>query len=251
MIRDFARMTWPEVEAALALRLPALLPIGAIEQHGAHLPLTTDHDLACGVAREVAVRTGAFLLPGLAYGDAATAQSFPGTLSIRPDTLRALVVDIGLDLKRQGIPALITVNAHFGNRDPVAQAARLLGEAGMPVLMLDHPGLEELAEALCESTPAGPGFFHADEVETSMMLALRPDAVQMDKAAPEYPEFPPTFGMEPMQLREISKSGVFGDPRPSTSETGQAFLTGIADRALPLITAFMARHGLPEGPWPR
>lgn len=248
MIRDFARMSWPEVEALLPQRLPALLPVGAVEQHGAHLPLTSDHDLACGVAQAIAARTGAFLLPGLAYGDAATAQSFPGTLSIRPETLRALIIDLGTDLKRQGIPALITVNAHFGNRDPIAQAARALADIEMPVLMLDHPGLEALAADLCDSPPAGPGFYHADEVETSMMLALRPEAVQMNKAAAEYPTFPPTFGIKPMQLREISASGVFGDPHPATADKGQLFLNGIADRALPLISAFMARHGLTGGP---
>lgn len=251
MSRDLARLSWPEVEAALPLRLPAILPVGACEQHGAHLPLTVDTDLAQGVAAALAGRTGAFLLPPIAYGDAWSADSFPGTVSISPDTLERLAVDIGRAMIRTGIPALVTLNGHWGNRDPLARAARALGADGLPVLLLDYPDLEALAARLCASEPAGPGFFHADEVETAMMLALRPDAVRMERAEPGYPAFPPTFGLEPMKLRDIAPSGVFGDPRPATPETGHALIDGIVAAALPLLDAFLARHGLPGRPWPR
>lgn len=253
MIRDLAIMSWEDVAKALPLRLPALLPIGACEQHGAHLPLTVDTDIARGVARRIANATGAFVLPALAYGDAWSARSFPGTVSIRPDTLRALVTDIGTDLHRQGHAALITVNGHFGNRGPIALAARDLAEIGLPVLMLDHPGIEALAADICDSPPAAPAFYHADEVETSMMLALRTDAVRLEQAQPEYPIFPDGYGTEPTQLRDISASGVFGDPRPATADKGTAFLNGITRTALPLIAAFLARHDLPpieaDPPW--
>lgn len=248
MIRDFRTMSWPDVEEALKLKLPAILPLGAVEQHGAHLPLTVDADLADGVARALAERTGAFLLPACTYGETWSSEAFPGTLSISPETLRAMIQDIGRGLIRMGVPALITLNGHFGNSGPIGLAARTLQGEGLPVLHLDYPGLEALAGEICTSKPAGPGFYHADEVETSMMLALRPDAVDMSRAAPEYPDFPQTFGHEPFQLREISESGVFGDPRVSTAEKGRMLIDGIADRAVPLIDAFLARHGLtPEG----
>jgi creatinine amidohydrolase len=242
---DLAHATWPEVEAALPRRPLAILPIGAVEQHGPHLPLTVDTDLAIGVARALAQATNAILLPALPYGETWSAESFPGTISASPETLRALITDIGRGLIRMGLPALVTLNGHFGNRDPIALAARTLLAEGLPSLNLDYPGLEPLAARICDSTPAGPGFFHADEVETSMLLALRPDAVQMDKAAPEYPDFPATFGHHPIQLHEISSSGTFGDPRPATAAKGQALIDGIVANCLPLITAFRARHGLP------
>ncbi len=242
---DLAQATWPEVEAALSRRPIAILPIGAVEQHGPHLPLTVDTDLATGVARALAQATNAILLPALPYGETWSAESFPGTLSASPETLRALITDIGRGLIRMGVPALVTLNGHYGNRDPIALAARTLLSEGFPSLTLDYPGLEPLAARICDSHPAGPGFFHADEVETSMLLALRPDAVQMDKAVPEYPDFPPTFGHEPLQLREISGSGTFGDPRPATAAKGQALIDGIGANCLPLIAAFRARHGLP------
>ncbi|SNS31542.1 creatinine amidohydrolase [Tropicimonas sediminicola] len=244
MIRDFAALSWPDVAGDLSRNIPAILPVGAIEQHGAHLPLTVDRDLAEGVARAIAERTGAFLLPACGYGETWSSEAFPGTLSISPETLRAMIQDIGRGLIGMGIPALITLNGHFGNSGPIALAARTLLSEGLPVLHLDYPGLEPLAGKICTSKPAGPGFYHADEVETSMMLALRPEAVQMDRATPEYPDFPPTFGQEPFQLREISESGVFGDPRAATAEKGRMLIHGIADAAVPLIDAFLTRHGL-------
>ncbi len=242
---DFSTATWPDVDAIARGGL-AILPVGACEQHGPHLPLTTDADLALGVARAIAARTGAMVLPVLPYGDAWNNEAFPGTLSISPATLRAVIEDIGGWLIRMGLRAMVTLNGHFGNREPIALAARTLAARGLPVLHLDYPGQEALAATHCDSPPAGPGFFHADEVETAMMLALRPEAVRMGLAEAEYPVFPPTFGAEPMQLREFAASGVFGDPRPATAAKGRALIDGIAANALPLIAAFLARPERPD-----
>ncbi len=95
-----------------------------------------------------------------------------------------------------------------------------------------------------DSTPAGPGFYHADEVETSMMLALAPETVRMERAAPEYPEFPELFGSEPMQLSAFNKSGVFGDPRPATAEKGEQLIEGIAAESLRLIGIWQEKHAI-------
>ncbi|WP_417248297.1 creatininase family protein [Celeribacter sp.] len=244
MIRDFRQMSWPDVEEALKLNLPAILPLGAVEQHGAHLPLTVDADLAEGVARALAERTGALLLPVCTYGETWSSEAFAGTLSISPETLRAMIVDIGRGLIRMGVPALITLNGHFGNSGPIGLAARTLQAEGLPVLHLDYPDLEKIAGRICTSKPAGPSFFHADEVETSMMMALRPEAVDLTRAQAEYPAFPQTFGYEQFQLRDISKTGVFGDPRVSTAEKGEQLIEEIVDAAIPLVDAFLSRHEL-------
>ena len=241
---DMSKVSWPDVAEAVATGVWAVLPVGAVEQHGAHLPLTTDADLAAGVARGVADGLGALLLPAIAYGDAWNNSGFPGTLSLSPDTLRAVVLDLGRELKRIGVPVLVTVNGHFGNREPIALAARQLDAEGLKVLHLDYPRLEALAAEICDSDPAGPGFFHADEVETAMMLALRPDSVRMDKAEPEYPEFPESFGMEPMQLNAFNRSGVFGDPRPASADKGRALIDGIVAESLHIAGIFRAHHGL-------
>lgn len=145
-------------------------------------------------------------------------------------------------MRRMGTAGLVIINGHFGNREPIALAARTLLGMGLPIIHLDYPGMEQLAGEICDSEPAGPGFYHADEVETAIMLALRPEAVEMARAAPEYPKFPPTFGIEPLQLRDFAASGVFGDPRPATAEKGEALLAGIVAESLRLIELWRGRH---------
>lgn len=244
MTGDMADTAWPDIAVLVDQGALAVLAIGACEQHGAHLPLTTDTDMALGMARRIAGEFGALVLPPIAYGDAWNNEAFPGTLSLSPTTLRAVIEDVGHGLRRMNVRGLVIVNGHFGNREPIALAARTLVAAGLPVMHLDYPGMEKLAGEICDSEPAGPGFYHADEVETAMMLAIRPEAVDLARAAPEYPQFPPTFGLEPLQLRSFNASGVFGDPRPATAEKGEALMAGIAAESLRLITLWRARHAI-------
>lgn len=241
---DLALLPWVDVAAAVKKGVLAVLPVGACEQHGHHLPLSTDTDLAFAVALRTADALQALVLPAVAYGDAWTNEAFAGTLSLSPDTVRALISDIGAGLHRMGVRGLIVINGHFGNRGPIELAARALVQAGLPVLHLDYPGLEALAAEICDSPPAGPGFYHADEVETAMMLSLRPEAVNLSRAVPEYPTFPPTFGMEPMQLRSFNATGVFGDPRPATAAKGAALLAGIVAENLRRIAAWRTCHAI-------
>jgi len=242
---DTASASWPEVKAAVEHGVVAVLAVGAIEQHGAHLPLATDTVLASGVARRVAQGLGGLLLPPIAYGDAWNNEGFAGTLSISPQTLRATIEDIGRGLARIGVKGLVVINGHFGNREPIALAARrLVTELHLPVLHLDYPKLEAFAAEICETEPAGPGFYHADEVETSMMLVLAPGAVRMDRAAPEYPVFPETFGAEPMQLSTFNHTGVFGDPRSATAAKGEALIGKIVAESLRLVGVWRGHHGI-------
>ncbi len=238
---DLATATSPEVRAAIAQGAIAVLAIGAQEQHGSHLPLSTDTILSNGVARRIAHSIDGLLLPAIAYGDAWNNEGFAGTLSLHPDTLRAMLLDIGRGLLRAGVRALVIVNGHFGNREPIALAARFLKqESGFPVLHLDYPRLEQIATEVCESEPAAPTFYHADEVETSMMLALAPELVRMDKAAREYPVVPELFGLTPMRLDHFCSTGVFGDPTRATAEKGEAIVDRIAAESVRLIGVFLA-----------
>lgn len=241
---DLATASWRDAGEAITRGAWAVLPVGAVEQHGYHLPLTVDTDLATGVARGVADALNALLLPPIAYGDAWNNSGFLGTISLQPDTLRAMLTDIGRELRRMGVPVLVMLNGHFGNKEPILLAGRTLAAEGLRVIHLDYPGLEALAADICDSEPAGPGFFHADEVETSMMLALRPDSVHLEKAVAEYPTFPATFGIEPMQLSEFNQSGVFGDPCPSTADKGRRLIDGIVANCLKDIAAYRSRHAV-------
>jgi creatinine amidohydrolase len=237
--------TWVEVEARLARgNAVAILPIGAHEQHGAHLPLATDTIMASGLAEHLAEQLDAMLLPAIPYGETWTTAGWAGTISLSFNTLLAIMIDIGTALAAQKLAALIVVNGHFGNQAPLEQASRVLAaEHGLPTLILNYPGIEEAAATFCESKPAAPGFFHADEVETSIVLKLKPDVVQMEHAEAEYPQFPATFGAAPMRLDTFCKSGVFGDPRPATAEKGALLLDALTDAALELTRAFLNQRG--------
>lgn len=241
---DGERISWPEARAHLAAGAPIILPWGAYEQHGPHLPLATDTVMAAELARRLAARFGAWLLPALGYGETANNAGFPGTLSLSFDTVRAILLDLCAALGRHGARRLIVVNGDFGNQAPLKLAAREARQLyEISVLIIDYPGLEQAAAEILETRPAAPGFYHADEFETSVMLATAPGSVRMDRAEPEYPHFPPTYPALFAELDTISASGVFGDPRPASAEKGRALLDALTLRAAALITEFLTETG--------
>src|SRR5262245_2498436 len=144
-IRELAELTWEDVRDLGRSRTVAVLPVGAIEAHGPHLPLGTDGVIAMAMARaaagKLAVRgLGAVLLPVLSYTPAPFGAAFAGTLSISPDTASALVADIASEITRHGFAALAIANAHL---DPthlraLAEAQRLAAARGSrPVVCPD------------------------------------------------------------------------------------------------------------------
>ena len=238
---DTRTATWPEVKEAIKRGCVAVLAFGAQEEHGPHCPLATDTIMAAGLAARLAEHIDALLLPPIPYGEAWNNSRFPGTITISFFTVKALIMEIALSLKKTGVKALIIVNGHYGNRAPIELACRELKDNHhFSTLQLDYPGLERLASGICESKPAGMGFYHADELETSIVLALEPKTVRMDRAVSEYPNFPPTFGSEPIYLDDFNKSGVFGDPRSASIEKGERLLSGLAAEALKVIEPFLS-----------
>jgi creatinine amidohydrolase len=238
---DGRTAAWPEVKELADQGRVAVLPFGAFEQHGPHLPLSTDTIMAEELARRLARAAGALLLPPVHYGETSGNGGFPGTISLGFDTVRRIALDICASLRSGGVAGLVIVNGDYGNQAPLKLAAREAAEQlGYPVLMIDYPGLAEIAAEVSQSPSAGHGFYHADEVETSMVLAIEPTAVQMARAREEYPEFPPVYGSTPIPLHRLSASGVFGDPRGATAEKGARILDALTERAWPIVAAFLA-----------
>lgn len=217
---------WPAVaEHLAATRGIAILPFGALEQHGPHLPLATDTIIAEAVAAALADRLDALLLPAVPYGDTWNMSGYPGTVSLRPTTVTAIADDVGRAIAASGARALVIVNGDWGNRAPLAVAARDLAEV-LPTIVLDHPGLDAATERVRESRPAAAGLAHAEEVETSLMLHLAPRLVGDERPA-EYAAFPSDFGVRPMRMHGFSVSGVFGDAGPATAAKGAALLDAV------------------------
>jgi creatinine amidohydrolase len=238
---DGGRIAAPDLSAALRSGIIPLLPFGAYEQHGAHLPLATDTIMARALAERLAPMVGGIVLPAVEYGQTTGNDGFPGTLSLSFETVRAIATEIAAGLRRAGARCLVIVNGDFGNQAPLRLAARDIKQRGdLPVLVINYPGLEEAAAEICDTPGAGFGLHHADEFETSIVLAADAHAVDLGRAVAEYPEFPPTFPAVEYGMHELSASGVFGDPRPASADKGERLLDRLAAQAASLIARFAA-----------
>lgn len=217
-------MTRDEVAEAIDDYPVAILPLGATEQHGHHLPLGVDVMLAEGISRRVAEETGALLLPAVSFGYSWVWRDIPGTVSIQQHHVEAIIKDVAHGVSRYGVELLVLINGHEANDASMKYAVReLQDEVSMPVVYFFYPGLAEVMAKHCES-PTWHGMIHACELETSLMLALYPEHVRMDRAVAEYPERPSLYGRSTISLGDLSESGVYGDPTKATAEKGRLML---------------------------
>jgi mycofactocin system creatininase family protein len=211
---------WPEVEAGPRRLL--MVPVGSLEQHGAHLPLDTDTRIAAAVAgRACAGRSGVGLAPSIAIGASGEHADFPGTLSIGSVALSTLLVELGRHASLHW-PAMLLVNGHGGNAAAISDAVRQLRREGRRSHAW-HAGLRP-------GTPtAGDGLTpdaHAGRVETSMMLALAPDDVRLDAAAAgdTRPLTEILSDLSAHGVRQVSPNGVLGDPAGASAAEGARLL---------------------------
>ena len=233
---EWASLTWQEAQDVLSEPRVAVLPIGAIEEHGPHMSLAVDTWAAEALARRVCQATGAVLLPALPFGQVWSLSRFPGSLSLRTETLVSILGDLADEVRRQGFGALVVISGHLGNVAAMKTAARAQYEAaGFPMLYLFYPGLVEAAKDVVERPTSHPGIVHADELETSLILALVPDAVDMTRAVAEYPDFPRDFDVRARYWDEVCESGVFGDATAASAEKGERMLRVVEERIVGLI----------------
>ena len=209
---DLGGRVWPEVGPATVL-----VPLGALEQHGPHLPLDTDARIAAAVAGRVAAADDALLVaPPLTYGASGEHEGFPGTLSIGHEALRTVLVELGRSASRWA-SRLVFVNGHGGNLPTVPDAVAQLRREGRDA-------------AWWPCAPAG-GDAHAGRTETAVLLALDPGAVRQDAAAPgataPLAELLPA--LRAAGVAAVSPNGVLGDPTGATAAEGQRLLAGMAD----------------------
>jgi creatinine amidohydrolase/Fe(II)-dependent formamide hydrolase-like protein len=222
-------LTWPEAQKRFKVVDVALLPVGAIEQHGPHLPLDTDafdaEYLACQVA-EACKEPKPIVLPLIPYGVSYHHEDFSGTISVNPETLSQLVYEIGLSAARHGIIKLVIINGHGGNSPALHFAAQMINRDAHIFTCVDSgessdPDIYAMVET--------PNDVHAGEIETSTTLAVRPEMVRLDTAKKFIPRFSSRYLNFTSKRRvdwyahtdKISTSGVLGDPTKATAEKGR------------------------------
>ncbi|GAA2784758.1 creatininase family protein [Crossiella cryophila] len=201
----------------------ALLPIGSHEQHGPHLPLSTDTLIACAIAREIAAAYPVRLLPPITISCSHEHAAWPGTVSISARTLYAVITDIADSLRRSGVPNLVLVNAHGGNyvlSNIVQEATGLAlfpGSADWSIAR-NRAGIETSARS----------DMHAGELETSILLHTNPEVLKpgwetSDHLAEERPHLL-TLG-----LSAYTESGVVGRPSLASAHKGAELLAGLVE----------------------
>jgi creatinine amidohydrolase len=210
-----------------------VLPIGATEQHGPHLPTGTDTMLATYVAEAAAVRADALVLPELAYGcSLGHTDRWPGTLSLHPTTMIGLLLEVGEWAYRSGFRKLVIVNGHATNGPP-AQSALLQLRHEHPDLRCRFVSIFDLSPQSAARYRSDVPDFHANEAETSMLLYLDPDHVLLERAVDEPDR---TIGRELMlPMPAVTASGVVGTPSLGDAAQGQALLDELVDELAQLL----------------
>jgi creatinine amidohydrolase len=247
-----AELSWREFESRTKAGAPFFLPFGATEQHGPHLPLGVDVILPVAISERVAREVGGLVTPPIAYGyksqpRSGGGESFPGTTSLEAHTLTLLARDIAYALGTKGVRRLIVVNGHVENAWPVLEgidlAIRELRRDGITDLVVLRLSYWDLVrpETLDRIFPNGyPGIDleHASLLETSMMLALRPDLVDVRKIPNDGPARFPAYDRMPGHAGHLPASGVLADANGASAEIGGWLL----DDHVTLITDAVRRE---------
>lgn len=222
-------LTWQEAEIRFKEVDVALLPVGAIEQHGPHLPLDTDAFDARFLADQVAekcTKPRPFVFPLIPYGVSYHHDEFAGTISVSNETLSRFVYEVGMSAARNGIKKLLIINGHGGNGPTLNFAAQMINRDAHIFVAVDSG---ETSDVDIEALAGTPNDVHAGEIETSTSLATRPHLVKMDQATSEVPSFSSRYlnftskrGISwYAYTHRLSNSGVMGDPTIADARKGE------------------------------
>jgi creatinine amidohydrolase len=250
-----AELSWPEFEAKVKEKVTVFLPLGATEQHGPHMAMNVDVLLPTAVCERVARQVGGIVAPAIPYGcrsqpRSGGGESFPGTTSVDANTFSLVMRDVIRSLGHDGIRRLVVVTGHFENVWPGVEGVDLGlrelkrdGIADMQVMRLEYWDFvrrETLDRLFPEGFP-GTELEHASLLETSLMLLVRPDLVDMSKVPSDGPAKFPPYDRYPLPQGLVPPSGVLARAERSSAEKGQWLM----DDHVELITkAVRAEFGL-------
>jgi creatinine amidohydrolase len=205
---------------------------GALEAHGTHLPLGTDSILPTYLAEKVAKETNALVLPTIPFGDSWDFNKFPGTISIDAQVLTQFYKSVMTGVFKNRFRYLVVLNGHGGNIPALKIAAKAATEKGDSVVIIVNwwKDLAETARKIVEETPSG----HAAEDETSEVMHVRPDLVDLSKAVSH--RVVTKFDIISGSYRdELLPSAMYGDPRKATSEKGRLIMEQAEEELIALI----------------
>jgi creatinine amidohydrolase len=239
----WSALTMDAVGAAAAAGAIAVLPVGATEQHGSHLATGTDTLLAEEVSLAAASHTNDVVLPPIAYGCSLGHTShWPGTISLMPTTMTAVVVEVGRWAHASGFRKLVIVNGHATNGPP-CQSALLQLRHELPELRPRFVSLFDLTPEIAARYTEDAPDFHANEAETSMLLHLAPAHVEPEKAVDEPDRTLGRVLLYPMPV--VTSSGVVGTPSNATPQRGKELFDQLVHAMVELLTAARSEQDPP------
>ena len=243
-------LSWPQVAERIATGVNVVVPIGArAKEHGHHLPMKTDYLLARALCDGIAARLPVLVAPVIDFGYYPAFLRYPGSQHLRAETFIAVLEDILDGLIRHGVRDIAIVNTGVSTEAPVQIAVRnVLGQHGIRVAVADIRALGKTQRHLLQQRLGG----HGDEHETSLVLAIEPDSVNLAVAVPDYgnmreePETvfyrPAVFRNDPASGPDHSLTGVRGDPTLATIEQGRSTLNAMIEE---LVDGLVKLKGRP------
>jgi creatinine amidohydrolase len=251
--RLWAEMTTPELRAAQEGRAVVLLPVGAVEQHGPHLPVDTDISGAYETAKEVSRRREHVVVaPPVWWGLSGAHRGFHGFLTLRPQTFYQLLEDLCESIVDQGFDKVVLVVGHASNKPVVSLlVTQFMERRGISIAQINYLELSRAVFQEIRKSAVG-GDAHAGELETSVQMHLRPGRVDLDGVPVRYVEPSVHFGHSaalsdifgPGQVTigyDLARSfpeGVMGDPSVASEETGRLVWEAIVERACELVDEY-------------
>ena len=247
--RFFPYLTWTEIqEMPDKENVVIIQPVGAIEQHGYHLPIVVDSAIGMGVLGKALEKLNqeipAYSLPCLYYGKSNEHWDFPGTITLSATTLLTILIEVADSLYRSGFRKLVLMNSHGGQPQIMEIAARDIHQKYEDFLVFPMFTwrVPNVAKELLTQQELEYGI-HAGDAETSILLSLLPNQVKMEKAVKEYPQGLPQDSLLTMEgklpfawlTKELTKSGVMGDATVATKEKGDRLLDSVSNGWVQLI----------------
>lgn len=219
---ELEKLTWQDAEEALKKYEIVMIPLGArTKEHGPHLPLNNDWIMAEYLARRVSEEVPVILMPTIQYGYYPSFLEYPGSVSIKLETFKEMVKDICISMNGYGAKKFYILNTGISTIQGLKIAAEELKELGIEMRYTDiHDAGREMREKISEQE----GGTHADEIETSIMLYIEPEVVDMGKAVKDYhPSRERGLTRDPKKtgIKVYSESGIFGDATLATVEKGR------------------------------
>lgn len=254
---ELGRLSFSEVAEVAKTNPVLLIPMGTVEQHGPHMPVNADNMVAEFVATGASKQTGAFVAPGINYGCSDIFRNFPGTISVRHDTLAQLLEEVCEGYIASGFRRLIFVNNHGGNEVIVERVARILRKRHGILVGSVYPWALGYALMRDQYEDVDKAYGHGAEPETSAMLAMFPEDVTWDRL--ETGTFQSFQGWSPagyskvkvpgqsvpgtiyFESDDIAPNGVTGDGSNGTKEIGNVWIERVVGFAVDFIKEFDER----------